>query len=226
VNGRRCKVAQPSAKTGHPIVVVRSDVGHPPTLGTQVTLIRRALRGKMLLFYHSQQQPENVPFYKGKLFEELFKTFLGRLGYDVTLREKHNSLEYDIHGTSRLTGDSIIGEAKAHAKTISGHDFSSFVGKLLSLRIKNPGLVGLYLSTSALSAEAADYLRELEGTPYEPEVMTGDSLLIKIAKELSLPNPESVSALISSFGVFPLSLHYLKTDQGTFLVQISAEPAV
>ena len=178
----------------------------------------------MLLFYHSDQRPENASYFKGKLFEELLKTFLGRLGYDVTLREKHNSLEYDVNGKSRLTGACLIGEAKAHARTITGTDFSSFVGKLIPLRMKDPSLVGLYLSTSALSPEASDYFRSLESTGHQPQVMSGDQLLMEISNELSLPKPESVAALISSFGVFPLALHYLKTELGMFVVQISAEP--
>jgi len=52
----------------------------------------------MFLFYHSSQDEKNISYYKGLLFEELLKAYLEQSGYNVELRKKHNSLEYDIEG--------------------------------------------------------------------------------------------------------------------------------
>ncbi|MEF5670550.1 hypothetical protein U9X48_25115 [Escherichia coli] len=74
----------------------------------------------MFLFFHSEQTEKNTSYYKGLLFEELLKEYLEGSGYDIELRKKESSLEYDIEGFSRATGQKIIGEAKAHSKSMSG----------------------------------------------------------------------------------------------------------
>jgi hypothetical protein len=47
-------------------------------------------------FYHSDQSAENTNYHKGKLFETLLKQYLQKLGFSVDLRQKRNSLEYDL----------------------------------------------------------------------------------------------------------------------------------
>ncbi|HCL9960138.1 TPA: hypothetical protein N2386_003571 [Escherichia coli] len=63
----------------------------------------------------------------------MLKEYLEGSGYDIELRKKESSLEYDIEGFSRATGQKIIGEAKAHSKSMSGQTVAAFVGKLLPL---------------------------------------------------------------------------------------------
>lgn len=177
----------------------------------------------MFLFYHAEQNSENATYYKGKLFEQLLKLYLEQLGYDVQLRQKRNSLEYDLTGKARLGGNSLVGEAKAHDKSITGLDFSSFVGKMFPLHSRDASILGLYLSTSSLTPDADDYYRSLEQTNLKLEVKTGDKLMNSITEELGLPRVETLKNASDNLGVFPLSIHFLMTEVGPFLVQIAAD---
>ena len=177
----------------------------------------------MFLFYHSEQNAENVSFHKGKLFEQLLKIYLEKLGYEVELRQRRNSLEYDLSGQARLGKNALIGEAKAHEKPISGGDFTSFVGKLFPLFAKDQDLLGLYLSTSSLTGEAEDFHRSLDGTGLKLEVSTGEKLMTRINAELGLPRPETLNNAVTDLGIFPLSIHFLMSNSGPYLVQIAAD---
>lgn len=61
--------------------------------------------------------------------------YLDKNGYHVSIRQKHNSLEYDLEGHDKTTAMKIIGEAKAHESSIDGQTISAFVGKLIPLGI-------------------------------------------------------------------------------------------
>lgn len=79
-------------------------------------------------------------------------------GYtDLALRRKHNSLEYDIEGRSKLHSVALLGEAKAHESTINGKEVAAFVGKLLP-RGAAGRVDGLFVSTSPFTPDAEDYL--------------------------------------------------------------------
>ena len=55
--------------------------------------------GTIVFVYYSTQQSEaNRDYHKGVLFEQLLARYLDASGYDVSVRRKHNSLEYDIEG--------------------------------------------------------------------------------------------------------------------------------
>src|SRR4051812_44130920 len=85
---------------------------------------------------------------KGALFESLTARLAGLAGYEaVDLRRKHNSLEYDVEGRSRLHGTRLLGEAKAHARAIDGKEIAAFVGKLVPFGITER-VDGLFISTS------------------------------------------------------------------------------
>jgi Restriction endonuclease len=176
----------------------------------------------VLFFYHPDQTVDNQNYFKGKLFEQVLKGYLEKLGYDVELRQKRNSLEYDLSGRARLGGIPLVGEAKAHGRSISGEMLSSFVGKVYPFHSKDQRTIGIYLSTSALTPDAEDYRRSLDPTQLNLLVSTGDELLSDISRELGLPREDTVKAAITKLGAYPLATHYLMTDRGLFLLQISA----
>jgi hypothetical protein len=111
----------------------------------------------MFSFYHSQQNADNVSYYKGTLFESLLQQYLCATGFNVELRRKKNSLEYDIEGKNVITNQHVIGEAKAYENPIKGKELSSFVGKLVPLGLLENRVHGIFLSTSSLTADAGDY---------------------------------------------------------------------
>lgn len=174
----------------------------------------------MFLFFHSQQNDQNISYYKGKLFEQLLGKYLSAAGYLVTIRQKHNSLEYDLEGTHRVDGRKVVGEAKAYEATIKGEILSAFAGKLLPLGLAKNTVTGLFLATSALTAEADDYLRALE--EYKINAYTGEDLLNQISDTLKLPRQTTVAQYIQGKGLFPLSSHLLTTDQGIYIIQLAA----
>jgi hypothetical protein len=176
----------------------------------------------MFLFYHESQEAKSVGYYKGVLFEKLLKRYLGALGYEVQLRKKRNSLEYDIEGEARLDGRILIGEAKAHAAPVPAHDLTAFVGKLLPRKHKLPSLLGMFISASRLSPEAEDYHSTIPDSLIQVRILSGESLLVDIAAELHLPPPAVIQEAVTDIGYFPLSTHLLVVETGAHLLQISA----
>lgn len=98
---------------------------------------------------------------KGVLFEALTRRLVEASGYrDVQLRQKHNSLEYDVEAIHGLNGTRLTGEAKALERNIEGQVISAFVGKLLPLATTR--LDGLFISVSPFTPAARDYVDAVE----------------------------------------------------------------
>lgn len=170
----------------------------------------------MFLFFHSKQDEKNSSFYKGILFEELLKTYLEKSGYEVELRKKQSSLEYDIEGTARATGQKIIGEAKAHSKSMSGQTVAAFVGKLLPLGLVEKKIHGLFLSLSPLTPEAEDYFRSVENMGLTTKI--GENLYGEISKTLDIPSDEVLKKNIEGYDL--VAPNILKTDSGIYKLLI------
>jgi hypothetical protein len=170
----------------------------------------------MFFFYHSKQKESNESFYKGLLFESLLKQFLDVAGYDVVLRQKHNSLEYDIEGEDRTTKFKVVGEAKAHTASIPGLVFTSFVGKLLPLGLINKEIKGLFLSTASLTPEATEYYRKIKDLGVI--TYTGEDLENKIKTTLKLPDYEPLAKQLREQGYTPQQDHILTTEHSIFTV--------
>lgn len=172
----------------------------------------------MFLFYHSEQSEENENFYKGVLFEELLQAYLKESGYTVELRKKHSGLEYDIEGSSRTTGQKIIGEAKAHSKSMSGQTVSAFVGKLLPLGLVEKKVHGLFLSLSPLTPEAEEYFYSVARMGLTTRV--GKDLYNEITETIGLPVDQTLEKHANSQGYDLVIANILKTDVGIFKLSI------
>ncbi|MFO7989912.1 restriction endonuclease [Rhodohalobacter sp.] len=176
----------------------------------------------MFLFYDSRQNDSNASYYKGLLFEKLLNDYLSSTGYTVKMRQKRNSLEYDLEGINRATRVQVIGEAKALGNSIRGETLSAFVGKLMPLGIIERKIHGLFLATSSLTPDANDYFRQVER--FGITCLTGAALEDAIQRELGLPQRETIWKLFESSPYTPQTIHLLATDNGIFLVAISASP--
>lgn len=172
----------------------------------------------MFLFYHSKQEIDNAKYYKGKLFESVLAKYLKKSGFTVDIRSKHNSLEYDLEGNNDTTHQKIIGEAKAHETTIDGATISSFVGKLLPLGLVEKKVFGLFLSTSAISAEAEDYANQVK--KYGLRIISGKNMYDALVQTLGLPQERTLEKIVLEKGYQPLFYHLLVTDIGEFIVVI------
>lgn len=175
----------------------------------------------MFLFYHPEQTTKNFGQLKGRLFESLLRRYLSASGYEVELRRKRHSAEYDLTGAARLDRRPLVGEAKAHGNPIALHDVAAFVGKLIPIHRREPHVLGLFLSTSQLTAEAEDYVSSLGDSP-RLRILSGDALLTDIAERLELPGATAAQQTLSGTGVYPLSAHMLATEQGPYVLVIAA----
>ncbi|MEL6340309.1 MAG: restriction endonuclease, partial [Myxococcota bacterium] len=174
----------------------------------------------MLLFYHSQQAPSNANHCKGKLFEGLLGRYLSTSGYDVNFRVKHASLEYDLEGKHKVDRGKVVGEAKAHGRSISGEILTSFVGKLFPLGLHEGSVTGLFLSTSPLTAEAADYYSSI--SKFKVRVYTGEDLFAQVREALSLPKAENLEQQVCDQGYFPQASHLLASDTDIYTAVLAA----
>lgn len=172
----------------------------------------------MFLFYHSSQDAKNENYHKGVLFEGLLKDYLEKVGYVVELRKKNSSLEYDLEGTARATGQKVLGEAKAHSKNMSGAILSSFVGKILPLGLLTKEVHGLFLSISPLTPEAEDYFSQVEKMGLT--VKTGQKLYYEVSEALNLPTDTSLKKTMNDLGYDVVVPNILKTDTGIFKLLI------
>jgi len=171
----------------------------------------------MFLFYHSNQKEKNATYHKGKLFEELLKKIFETLGYKIDLRQKKNSLEYDITGTHLVTSQKIIAEAKAHENTISGQDVSAFVGKLVPMGLLDKKVHGLFLSTSALSPDAEEYFNSV--STYDLKKYTGKDLYNLTCEKLKIPKTDILEKQLPKTYT-SVTDYILMTDTGCFKILI------
>lgn len=173
----------------------------------------------MFTFYHSQQSADNISYYKGTLFESLLQQYLCATGFNVELRRKKNSLEYDIEGKNVITGQHVIGEAKAYENPIKGKELSSFVGKLVPLGLLENRVHGIFLSTSSLTADAEDYFSTVKN--YGITTKNGRELYEAIEAALKLPTFVGLSKVIDKAGYTPITSSILTTDTGIFIIVIA-----
>lgn len=166
----------------------------------------------MFLFYHTEQNDETRSHYQGKLFENLLALHLTELGYDIELRKKRSSLEYDLSGIDQTSHLSIIGEAKAYGRPIPGKELSAFVGKLLPLGLLEGKIRGLFLSTSRLSAEAEDYYEKVKR--FGVIAHTERALHDKIRNSLNLPKDELLDNLLAEYELVLRASAILSTNVG------------
>lgn len=176
----------------------------------------------MFIFYHTKQSRENKNYYKGQLFECLLADYLRASGFNVEIRQKRSSLEYDLNGCHDVDGHKVIGEAKAHGKPIAGDVVSGFVGKLVPLGLADKSVSGLFLSTSPLTAEADDYLTSVQESNFTVTCHAGEPLEERVRKTLGMVSVESLKTELRLQGLSPLMSHILATDLGYFLVVVSA----
>jgi len=174
----------------------------------------------MFYFYSTKQNSTNSTYYKGVLFEDILRKFLTASSYIIDdFRRKQNSLEYDLHGKHSIDSRGVIGEAKAHSGTISGQHVAAFIGKALPHLCAKEPYLALFLSTSALSPDGEDYLRNLEeSTPYRITHICGSELENKIREQLLLPNSELIKKLCLSEIPYQSGQDIIHTDLGTFIV--------
>lgn len=177
----------------------------------------------MFLFFNSSENDEgsNRNYLKGIQFEKLLARYLSASGYEVELRRKRNSLEYDIEGRHCVDNRLVIGEAKAYEKTVPAQQVSAFVGKLLPFA-ESRAAVGLFLSTSSITPEAADYLRSVENIISICEY-SGSRLEEQVVSALKLPNPQSTKHQSKRMGLYSLSNHLLSADDQILQVQLLAQ---
>lgn len=177
----------------------------------------------MFLFYSTEQSDSTRDHHKGKLFEELLGRYLDASGYEIQIRRRHASLEYDLEGVNRASHTKILGEAKAHGRPIAGQAFSAFVGKLLPLGLTTGTVTGLFLSTSALTPEADDYYASVERFGLVSH--TGAQLGHAIRQALRLPEPEPLFRQLRAQGLDPKQHLLLATNVGDFLVVTAGSAA-
>lgn len=176
----------------------------------------------MFLFYDSKQNDKNASYYKGVLFEKLLSEYLSKNGYSVKIRQKHNSLEYDLEGNDINTQIHIIGEAKAYKESISGQILSAFVGKLLPFGLVDKKVHGLFFSTSPLTPEANNYYQSIQNLGIQTHC--GEELFLKILLTFNLPNKQQVFLKTEEIGFKPLFDFLLTTDTGYNKLVIACTP--
>lgn len=177
----------------------------------------------MLVAFFDRETDDLTPQRKGALFEALARRLAEGAGYtDVVLRAKHSSLEYDVEGRSVLHGVRLAGEAKAHEANIPGQVLSAFVGKLMPLAAEGR-VDGLFISTSALTAEARDYIDKTLPTlsmfNIEMKTLVGRDIPQFFTDHAGYASDELLKARVHElYGLELLDTWLVSTDTGDFHV--------
>lgn len=178
----------------------------------------------MIEFLAIDKKSESNEYDKGILFEKLVKKVVSACGFtDVKLRRKQRSLEYDVSATSNLGNTALIGEAKAIQKKVS-EELLKFVAKMLLDWNKNSSTIGLFVSTSELTAEVEDYAREIK-LIYNLQIISGEeSILNKLAETAGYLKLSQVATLADeTYGERSGECIFLVTDRGDYFIQLICE---
>ncbi len=175
----------------------------------------------MQITFYDSENDDLTPQAKGQLFEGLVKRLAEMAGYqEIELRKKRNSLEYDVSGSHQLTARRLLGEAKAHERTMEAKEVTAFVGKVLP-QMFSAQVDGLFVSTSILSAEAEDYLRSLGTSPLPGTFRTlaGTAIPDFLATAGScLTDATFRTAIRNKFGLEPLDTWLVVSNRADFLL--------
>ncbi|MCW2986831.1 MAG: hypothetical protein JWR63_4401, partial [Conexibacter sp.] len=97
---------------------------------------------------------------RGHLFEQFIAQLLGALGYEDAKSENLNvtneGIELDVSARSRVTKQALVAECKAYSANVSAGLVTSFFGKYVIKRAKDPQLAGLFVALPRLTADAKE----------------------------------------------------------------------
>ena len=97
---------------------------------------------------------------RGKLFEQFVSILLQKLGYQiVNTNIRKSGRELDIEAVTKITGEPLLVECKAHSKPIEGKFLSEFYGKYEVEYKRRKKLQGLMVSMSGFNSEVKEYYR-------------------------------------------------------------------
>lgn len=156
----------------------------------------------MFHFVNFENPSQSAAYDKGVLFEVLCRKIIKALGYEVSeFREKVAGAEYDVIARSLLQGDKLIGEAKAHTKSIGIDIIKAFVG---SLDVHEPETIGLFLSIFDLTPDAREYLRRLQPRKMKQvKTVIGSEITQQLSNHLLYLSPDQVKLRASEeFGTY------------------------
>lgn len=128
---------------------------------------------------------------RGKLFEKLMAKVLLHQGYEIdsiTPNINLSGMELDIIGRQRTFGTKMIAECKYYEDPVSSDKIQAFVGKYLSLWLKDNTLQGLFLAIPSLNSHAKGF--------WHDNVESHDQLTLKLLQE-----PQVTKSVLETFEV-------------------------
>lgn len=184
-------------------------------------------RARLIEFLCIDAPHKSAEYDKGILFEQLVKRLVESSGFSVTeMRRKQHSLEYDIAAESRLGNTTLIGEAKALDRKISP-ELLQFIGKMLVPWAKDPDTLGLFISTSPLTADVSEYAAEAQRRSKLEIIAGSERILDHLAEHCGYPSVSSIGQKATEqFDLVAGECIFAVTDRGDYFVQLLTEPSL
>jgi hypothetical protein len=159
---------------------------------------------------------------KGLLFERLVLTLLRSTGFteDIRMRAKESGLEYDIEARHAVQGHCLAGEAKALSRKVSD-EILTFYGKMTYHWMGSKQTLGLFISTTDLTADMQNHMRAIQGQN-NFQWICGSAVLDVLHKTARYMLLDEVKELASSHfpGTRAGDTALLVTDRGDYFAQL------
>ena len=157
---------------------------------------------------------------KGRALEQQFGYVLNHLGYtDLSFNIHKTGEELDVKGFSKLFGEPLIAECKAHKKQIGTGDIRKFFSSFQTSFDKNPQTHGIFLSLSGYNSTALEWYEENVITEKKKifKLLNGKDLTDILNKENLLCSLDKLKANVSSITSLPsMNQQILLTDRSIF----------
>lgn len=179
----------------------------------------------MIFFLNLDNPSKSKSYDKGILFEKLCKRIIADSGYhDIDIRVIKDNLEYDIRAKSKLDGHQLIGEAKAYESKIKD-EIMIFISKMLVEWGTNKDTIGLFISTSEITAPVRGHIEKIVSQGYKIIHICGEEIIEKLNQFSNYPTFENIKK--TSFKVTNQKSGetiLLVTDRGDYYVQLLIKP--
>lgn len=175
----------------------------------------------MFLFYNFDSPSESKAYDKGKLFERLVGIIVDHVGYTaINFRQKRDNLEYDIVASNKLTGDKLVGEAKAYEKKISDQ-IITFYGKMALYWAEDPNTVGIFISISELTPDVKGQVDKLIKINRNFRYIVADQIIDVLSLHACYLNLKQIKAESEKRSSHKAGETYLLvTDRGNYYIQL------